>query len=64
MAQQYAAAREDLRRTFEALPQEEQDLGRTLVRRLRAREDELMQRQERVRKIEKMAAESGNKGAA
>ena len=61
MAQQYSAARDDLRRAFEALPQAEQDFGRTFIRRLRAEDEERMQRFERVRQIEKLA-DSGKGG--
>ena len=48
MAKLYAAAREDLRRAFEAFTAEQQDEGKALVRRLRAQDDARMAMAEAV----------------
>ena len=48
VAKQYEAAREDLRRAFESMPQEEQAEGKVVVRRLRAKDEERMQLQRGV----------------
>lgn len=48
VAKQYEAAREDLRRAFESMPQEEQAEGKDVVRRLRAKDEERMQLQRGV----------------